>query len=60
MLDRYMSLPYIYQSKIGFDCLIQKIILKELINNMRTTRVGLDIKLKMKISRVKYLESKLL
>ena len=31
-LDRYMRLPYKYQSKIGHDCLIQNIILKELIN----------------------------
>ena len=29
-LDRYMRLPYEYQSKIGYDTLIQNIILKEL------------------------------
>ena len=30
MLDRYMRLPLEYQSKIGYDTLIQKVILKEL------------------------------
>ena len=58
MLDRYMRLPYNYRSKIGYDCLIQNIILKELINIMATTLADLDIKLKMKISRIKYLEIK--
>ena len=37
MLDRYNRLPYNYQSKIGYDCLIQNIILKELINILGTT-----------------------
>ena len=58
MLDRYMRLPYIYQSKIGYDTLIQKVILKELINIMSTTIIELDKELKMKISRIKYLENK--
>ena len=57
-LDRYMRLPYNYQSKIGCDCLIQNIILEELINIMATTITDLDIELKMKISRIRYLESK--
>ena len=52
MLDRYMGLPYIYQSKIGYDTLIQNVILKELINIMGTTITDLDIVLKMKISRI--------
>ena len=26
-LDRYIRLPYKYQSKIGYDCLIQNIFL---------------------------------
>ena len=52
-LDRYMRLPLNYQSKIGYDCLIQNIILKELINLMATTITDLDIELKMKISRIK-------
>ena len=36
-LDRYMRLPYNYQSKIGYDTLIQNDIFKELINIMGTT-----------------------
>ena len=31
MLDRYLSLPYEFQSKIGYNGLIQNVILKELI-----------------------------
>ena len=52
-LDRYINLPYYYQSKIGYDTLeIQNIILKELINIMGTTIVNLDIGLKMKIEHL--------
>ena len=57
MLDRYMSLPYDFQSKIGSKSLIQKIILKELINIVGMTTIELDIQLKMKISRIKDFES---
>ena len=60
MLDKYNRLPYNYQSKIGYDTLIQNVILKELINIMGTTITDLDIKLKMKISRKKYLENRIL
>ena len=56
MLDRYIRLPYIYQSKK--NTLIQNDILKELINIMGTKITDLDIELKMKISRTFYLESK--
>ena len=56
MLDRYNRLPYKYQSKIGYDSLIQNVILEELINIMGTTIT--DLEFKMKISRIKYLESK--
>ena len=56
--DRYNRLPYIYQSDIGYDTLIQNVILKELINIMGTTITDLDIELKMKISRIEYLENK--
>ena len=49
MLDRYMSLPYDFQSKIGYNSLIQIVILKELINIMAMTKNDLDIDLKMKI-----------
>ena len=57
-LDRYNRLPYNYQTKLGYDTLIQNVILKELINIMGTTIKNLDIELKMKISRIKYLEKK--
>ena len=56
--DRYMSLLYKYQSKIGYDTSIQNVILKELIIIVGTTITDLDIEFKMKSSRVKYLESK--
>ena len=58
MLDRYNRLPYNYQSKIGYDTSIQNVIPRDLINIMGTTIIDLDIELKMKISRIKYLESK--
>ena len=58
MLDRFMRLPYNYRSKIGYDTLIQNVILKELINIMGTTKTDLDMELKMKISRIEYLEKK--
>ena len=56
MLDRYMRLPFNYRSEIGYDTLIQKFNLKELNNIMGTTITHLDVELKMKISRKKYLE----
>ena len=52
MFDKYIRLPYNYQSKIGFDTLIQNVILKEMINLMGTTIVDIDIELKTKISRI--------
>ena len=57
-LDRYNRLPYIYQSETGYDTLIQNVILKELINKRGMTITDLDIELKMKISRIEYLENK--
>ena len=60
MLDRYKRLLYNYQSKIGYDTLIQNVVLKELLNIMGTTKTDLDKELKMKISRIYYLEGKLL
>ena len=57
MLDIYNRLLYNYQSKLGYDTLIQNIILKELIIIRGATITGLDIELKMKISRMIYLES---
>ena len=60
MLDRYNRLPYNHQSKIGFDTLIQNVILKELIIIMGSTITDIDIELKMKIGRIKFLECKIL
>ena len=60
VLDRYIRLPYNYQSKIGYDNLIQNGILEELINILSATMVDIDVESKMKISRIKNLESKLL
>ena len=60
MLDKYKRLPYNYQWKIGYDALIQNVIPKELINIMETSVTDLNIELKIKISRIEYLESKLL
>ena len=58
MLDSYNRLPYDYQSEIGYDTLIQNVIHKEMMNLMGDTIVNIDIELKMKISRIKYLESR--
>ena len=58
MLDRYMRLPFNYQSKIRYDTLVQNVILKELIKIMGTTITDLDIELNMKSGRIEYLESK--
>ena len=60
MLDRYIKLPYNYQSKIGCETVIQSVILKELINIMGATIPHLDIELKMKIKGIKNLENRLL
>ena len=60
MLDRYNRLPYIFQSKIGYDTLIQNVIFKELINIKGVTITDLDMELKKKISRNKFLESRML
>ena len=56
-LDRYNRLTYDHEIEIVFDRLIQNIFLKELINIMSIMISGLDIEIKMKISRIKYLES---
>ena len=58
MLDRYTSLPIVFQSKKGYNSLIQNVVLKELNNIMAMTINDLEIELKMKISRIKYLENK--
>ena len=56
-IDKHNKLPYKYQSKIGNDTLIQNVILKELIKKMGSTITDLDIELKIRISRIRYLES---
>ena len=58
MLDRYIRLTYDRKIEIVYDNLIQNIILKELINIMSIMISDLDMELKMKISRFKYLENK--
>ena len=58
MLDKYNRLTYDCKIEIAYDNLIQNIILKELINIMSVMIFDLDIELKMKISRIKYLENK--
>ena len=60
ILDRHNKLPYNLQSKLGCGTLIQNIILIELLNIMGTRIIDIDIELKMKISRIEYLESKLM
>ena len=57
MLDRYNKLTYDRKIEIVYDKLIQNIILEELINIMSVMISDLDIELKMKISRINYLES---
>ena len=44
MLDRYMSLPYEFRSKIGYDSLIQIVILKELIKILSLIIIDLNKK----------------
>ena len=53
MLDKYNRLPCNYQSKIGYDTLIQIVILQEITNLMGTTIVDIDIELQMKVSGIK-------
>ena len=57
MLDRYNRLTYGHKIEIVYDNLIQNIILKGLINIMSIMISDLDMEIKMKISRIKYLES---
>ena len=57
MLDRYNRLSSYHKIEIAYDNLIQNIILKELINIMSVMIRDLDMELKLKISRIKYLES---
>ena len=56
MLDRNCRLIYDQKIVIVYDNSIQNIILKELINIMSLMISDLDMELKMKISRIEYLE----
>ena len=58
LLDRYMSVLYDFQSKIVYNSLVHNVILKEVIYIMGSTTMDLDMELKMKVSRIKYLENK--
>ena len=60
MLDRCNREPYSYQPKKVYDTLIQIVILKKTKIVMGITTVDIDIELKMKISRRKNLESRLI
>ena len=56
MLDKYNRLTYDRKIEIVYDNLIQNIILKELIIIMSVMIRGLDMKLKMKTSRIEHFE----
>ena len=56
MLDRYNRLSYNHKIEVIYDNLIQNVILKDLINIMAILIEDLDMEIKMKISRIKYLE----
>ena len=57
MLDRYNRLACDRKIEIAYDNLIQNIILKELINIISLMIRDLDMELKLKISRIEYLEN---
>ena len=57
MLESYSRLTYDQKIEIVYDNSIQSIILKDLINKISIMISDLDIELKMKVSRIKYLES---
>ena len=52
MLYRFISLPYDFQSRIGYNSLIQNVILKELVNIMSLIITDLDIELKMLSNKI--------
>ena len=58
ILDRYNRLPLEYRSKIGYNTLIQNVILQELMNIMGTAITDVDIDLKMKFCIIKFLKVK--
>ena len=58
-LDKYNRLPPNFQPEVRYDTLIRNVILNELISLMGGILIDIDIELKLKISRIDYLESKL-
>ena len=58
MLNRCNRLTYDHKIEIVYDNLIQNISLKELINIISIMISDLDMEIKMKISRIEYLENK--
>ena len=60
MLERYNRLTYNHKIEVVYDNLIHNIILKEFLNIMSIMISDLDMELKMKISRIKYLGSNFL
>ena len=56
--DKYIKISYNYQSKLRYDTLNQNVILKEIMKLMSIIIVDIAIELKMKNSRIKYLESR--
>ena len=59
-LDKHNKLSSNYQSIKGYDTLIQKVVLEQILNLMSFIMVDVDIDIKMKVSRKKLFESKLL
>ena len=57
MIDRNNRLTYDHKIEIAYDNLIQNIILEELIKIMSVIIRELDMELKLKISRMRYLKS---
>ena len=60
MFDKYIRLLPNYQSKKRYDTSIQNDIPKNMVNLVATTIVDIDIKLKMKVCGIEYLESRIL
>ena len=46
MLDNYNRIPYNYKSKIGYDFVMQNIILKEMIKLMGAIVTVIEIEIK--------------
>ena len=60
MLDRYNRLTYDHKIEVVYDNSIENIILEEVIIIMSIITSDLEMELKLKISRIKYLENKII